>query len=201
MPKIQKNKANEIKASNKTIKDYFVKQTECNKDSTAPVLETPSNEFYKTCLASKILSCEPDKNCHEEKSRLQEKIALLKQKFEQIDIAKSTAWRICQKKFSEIEQLEAEVQSQIRLTATVPITVPTSGQDNKKILFEEFRRDFSNTNLSKLRSIDGSRKADSNFILNAVRSLYSDDLSKLMGKTVKVPGLILEYQNFECINL
>lgn len=54
----------------------------------------------------------------------------------------------------------------------------------KKILFENFDS-LSEEQLSKLRSIDQSKSADSTFVLNSVRYFYSDNLEHLQGKSVK----------------
>lgn len=52
------------------------------------------------------------------------------------------------------------------------------------ILFEKFNGMLAENQLSALRSIDKSTKGDSNFVLNCVRYVYSDDLSKLAHKSV-----------------
>lgn len=49
-----------------------------------------------------------------------------------------------------------------------------------KLEFEEF---FSQGMITTLRSINGIKKKDSNFILTAVKDMYRDDVHRLKGKT------------------
>lgn len=106
------------------------------------------------------------------------------------------------KKDNEIELLKTKIQSQMCQNLDKHSSCPpntslqpnktsqpnTTSQPNeksqKKILFENFDS-LSEEQLSKLRSIDQSKSADSTFVLNSVRYFYSDNLEHLQGKSVK----------------
>lgn len=137
------------------------------------------NDFYKKCFNSKINTCEPEKNCHEIKRNLKQKLNINKQKEAHIQEAIATCSKICSIKDDEIKLLKSQNKDiQENFSAT------KSRKETNQMLFEDFKDEFSADQLGTLRSIEKTTKGDSNFILNCVRFIYSTDLSKLEHKSV-----------------
>lgn len=194
MPKITKKVAEQIKKQNRSILDFIDVQSENNKNSLVETEKeeesvTKSRQFYKACFKSKVELCGPEKNCHKEKTKLQNKLILLERKLENIDAAYSTCLRICEKKDDQIEQLKAKIQMdavQPNQNSNTGNNIPSTSKPNAiGLLFESHAHEFHATNLAKLRSINTTKSADSTFVLNAVRSMYSENLPRLLNKSVK----------------
>lgn len=170
--------------NNKSITDYLKRTNNASTIEPAEYLEaviaekTQTETFYHGSLLKKTASCGPEKNCHEAKNELEKKLFSLNQKLEQTQRAYSVCLEICGKKEKKIEELQNEIN------LDVAISKPQSVKKSKKVLFQNIKI-LSNENLSTLRSIAKTGRADSTFILNSVRFLYSKDLTKLQKKSIK----------------
>lgn len=179
-----KNKKNSLSGKNKCITEYFGK---INDKSVA------ATNFYKECLETKVNLCRPEKNCHEAKKLLEDRCAQAKEKLERIKKANEVCLSVMKKKDDVIEILKSRIQLE-KSPQVKPSPEKSSPEKRspeflalpppKTILFENCKT-LSEDQLSKLRSLDNSKRPDSTFVLNSVRFFYSDNLEKLKGKSVK----------------
>lgn len=146
------------------------------------------NDFYEKCLKSKFNECALEKNCHQIKQSLKRKLDINKRKESQIQESIAMCLEINAQKDEKIKSLESQAEQIHQLSATSTSTSTNANIQtnvvNTPILFEQFNKILAENQLSTLRSIDKSTKGDSNFILNCVRFVYSDDLAKLAHKSV-----------------
>lgn len=166
------NKAN--RSSDSEINESAV-ETETNTDK--------SPDFYEKCLNKKLDTCDPDKQCHAVKKQMQMQLDFIIQKEEQIERAISSCLKMCEKKDREIQIL----QNQIDQRKKIDVEPSTLQSKSHKVLFDEFKGNLTEIQLSTLRSLDKSMKGDSTFVINSVRFFYSD-LTKLKHKSVTGRG-------------
>lgn len=169
-------------SENNLITKYMKKTKESQIPIEHEAENTDGNEslvsnFYESCLDNKVKICGANKNCHALKRKLQQELASLTEKDAQVEKAITTCLRICSKKDEEIDMLD----NRIKIRKNNKETITTKP---KKTLFVEFEGNFTDNQLSTLRSIEKSQRGDSTFILNAIRFSYSDNLAKLQKKTV-----------------
>lgn len=136
-----------------------------------------SDQFYGACL-SQQLQCNKV-TCVNVKSTLQNQIREVEKKIEErkdnIDMCKI----IIAEKQSEIEDLKKRIETKV---------VPLSSSE-KPLLFSEFNEDFTEQQLSRLRSIGTSKREDSTFVALSMRSMYEGRLETLQTKTLTGRGL------------
>lgn len=176
----------------KTITQFFNKKVknsgngnDLNGDFLDANKKDTATEFYETCLEAKLKMCEAEKNCHSVKKSLQDELALAKQKLEKIEKASAVCLEICNKKDKEIQLLKGELQSHSNEENDPEmVSASVAAEATNRTLFQNSSNLLAEHQLSKLQSIGKTKSGDSTFILNGLRSMCSDNLPKLLNKTV-----------------
>lgn len=181
--KTNKNNAN-LQKNRNFITNYF-KSTQpssstqiinCGFENRYNAVHTP--DFYESCLNKRIDLCSSEKNCHSKKQQLQKQLEVLIQKEGQIQKATSSCLGMCEKKNRKIQILQSQIEQQNKNKKNV------SHVDVHKILFDSYKGDLTEIQLSTLRSLDKNARGDSTFVKNCMSYFYSKDLTKLQHKSL-----------------
>lgn len=193
----KKSKKSISAESNKLITQFFSKsQNENEYNIIGNVVETNTQnkcqimEFYEVATDNRVI-LEPSCNsssCVDQKYRFKQKLASLKFEIEKIKRAQAMATEICNEKDKKIRFLESTVPNDVVANqddSKLTQNKPTKSAADESIRYEKF---LTADQMMKIQTIGPFEKADSTFILNIVRSLYSSDLRELANVTLKGCG-------------
>lgn len=148
--------------------DFSIRNSQTNQSKTS--------QFYNSCLQESHQSTQSH-HCERKITELKHELAQKKIKLQQAEKAYSTCKRICEKKESQIDDINSKLAAQPQLSV----------QPSKpKHMFVEFSAIFNDPQLSELRSIANNEQNDSSFIFYAVRQLYIGDLKRV--KNISLTG-------------
>lgn len=168
--KIQPSKKNNL------ITNYFVESDKTDIPQECIITKDSIVEFYDICLKTAESQCCENQSCKEEKSALEEQLALCKVKLEQIKRAQETAESVCEEKDGVIAALKAELVLPPTQNSHQNLTIEDT---TKSLSFSTFSSVLSEEQISQIRSIGNTTTEDSTFVLHIIRSLYQDNLEKL----------------------
>lgn len=145
-------------------------------------------QFYRDCLDENTNECQ-NESCVKAKSELNKNKEEIREKIRTIEEAISMCKSILSDKDDEIERLKKQAGTvTANIIASSSDTPPNAPQPNvseeKNKSFIAFSTDFTEEELSHLRSISAINSGDSTFVAHCVKYLYKQNLSVLKDKSV-----------------
>lgn len=169
----------EVIQTTKITKFFHKGETAQDKVQNQPAkAKNERNTFYKNraVVGGKKKSLCVQQKCIEMKNKAMSKLKDVKEKREKTERALQVVEAVLKKKDDKIRALKTECQSRNHLIQSA----------NPINLYIDFKDDFDENELAKLRSIDGSKKSDSTFIRYCLQYMYKNEMSRL--KTISVTG-------------
>lgn len=161
---------------NSLITKFFTeKSNEAGEGPSSIAKEPEVPDFYESCVLGKVENCIP---CSIQHAELKKKLADSLKKLNETQKAIDFCLEICSYKDQKIEQLRRKAQ----LASCEEIEQPKPIASKKT--FSNFEDQFTEEQLSELRSVPSTESGDSTFVLKGVRYVYESNLSKLANKSV-----------------
>lgn len=175
----RKNRIEETTKTTKITKFFHSTENDPNiKAKQPPKPKIIRKGYYKKCVeksCSKQIECVQQK-CINMKTEAANNLKRVKEKRDQTLRALEMVDSMLKKKDEKIRVLRANSQSKN----------PSNQSTDQNNLYADFRNDFDENDLAKLRSIDGSKKSDATFIRFSIQFMYKNESTRL--KTISVTG-------------